>query len=109
MSVCGKCGVIGKWTTPTITYKPSQAEVADIEEIFAVISQGGEDILTLSIESAAITEDGFEWYLTQEQTSHLTTSKMAAIQIDYKTKEGRRYTTNPKQFSVVESAVPEVI
>lgn len=102
-------GVIGKWTTPTITYKPSKVDVSDVAEIFLTISQGGNDVVMLGKDAAAVTEDGFVWLLTQEQTSMLSTARMAAVQVDYKTNTGKRYTTVPQQFSVVNSAVSEVI
>lgn len=101
--------VIGKWTTPSITYKPSKVEMADVAEIYVTVSQGGKDILELDKSAATLTEDGFIWLLSQEQTSKLSVSQMAHVQVDYLTDAGKRYTTNPVRFMVVNSAVEEVI
>ena len=102
-------GKIAQWTTPSILYKPSQVEMADVAEIVVVVSQMGNPVITLTGDEANTTEEGFLWMLTQEQTSLLALSMTATVQVDYKTNEGRRYTTMPKTFEVLGSAFGEEI
>ena len=102
-------GVIAQWTTPSITYKPSKVQMEDVDEIYLTISQTGDEIIQLDKGAASVTEEGFIWLLSQEQTSALSTAKSALIQVDYKTTAGLRYTTMPKSVEVLNSAVKEVI
>lgn len=102
-------GSIVRWTTPIIVYKPSQAEIADIEEIFVVLKQKGIVKLKKGIEDASIDEEGFTWQFSQEETGTLQDGTLIKAQIDYKTVSGQRYTTNPVSLEPTESAVDEVI
>lgn len=100
---------IARWTTPTIIYKPSAVEVSTIQEIFMVISINNREVLKKDIEAASVASGSFSWVLTQEETAKLTTGTTASIKIDYKCHNGTRYTTNPRKYTVVDSAVNEVI
>lgn len=101
-------GEIARWTTPTITYKPSQVEMADITDIKMTIRQNGQVVLEKGMEAAQIDENGFAWLLSQEETGLLTQTLLLTVQVDYKTEGGLRYTTVPKTFNVVGSAINEV-
>lgn len=102
--------VIARWTTPTISYKPSQAEMNEVENIALVVSQGGQPVIERWKDTAGLDEDlGFIWLLTQEETAKLSAGKTANLKIDYLTIAGSRYTTGKLQLDVVESAVNEVI
>lgn len=111
MSVCcGKNkGVIGKWTTPSIMYKPTKVEMADVAEIYVKVSQRGTQIAQYGIDTAQRTEEGFIWLMSQEDTAKLQVTMTATVQVDYKTTGGLRYTTMPKTLEVVNSAVEEEI
>lgn len=105
MNECGRNGVIGKWTTPSIMYKPSKVEMTDVAEIYVTVSQVGTVVAQYGMEYAQITDEGFIWLMSQEDTAKLKTTMTATIQVDYKTTGGLRYTTVPKVLDVVNSAV----
>ena len=100
---------IARWTTPSVLYKPAQAEVSDVAEIYLVLRQKGEEKLRKSKADASISEDGFLWNFTQEDTGNLTANSTVRIQIDYVTKSGQRYTTRAVMTELINSAVNEVI
>lgn len=102
-------GTIARWTTPSIRYKPSQVEVDDIEEIYVVLSQNDKEKLRKSKADASISEDGFIWSFTQEDTGDLVANSTVKIQIDYVTNNGQRYTTKAVMTDLINSAVNEVI
>lgn len=102
-------GVIARWTTPSILYKPSMVEIENVAEIYLTIKQGGVTVVTKGYEDADITEDGFLWTLTQEDTSALANRRTATVQVDYKTLDAMRYTTVPKQYEIGDSGIQEVI
>ncbi|MBQ7146029.1 MAG: hypothetical protein IJR95_04595 [Lachnospiraceae bacterium] len=106
---CKSAEKMAAWTTPSIRYKPSQVEMSEVEEIIVIVSQMGKRVLELNKEGAAVSEDGFVWPLSQEETGLLSGTVVATIQVDYKTTSGLRYTTMPKSFDVVSSAVQGVI
>ena len=102
--------VIARWTTPTISYKPTQAELNEVEDIALVIKQGGTPILEKRKDEAGIDEDlGFVWLFSQEETAKLTTNRTANLKIDYLTVAQKRYTTGEIRLNVVESATDEVM
>lgn len=98
-----------RWTTPSVTYKPSMVEMQDVDEIFMVIKQGGSNVIVKDKSESETDETGFIWTLTQEETSLLQARRSAFIQIDYTDTAGNRYTTRPRQYEIVESALNEVI
>ena len=101
--------LIARWTTPAVTFKPSVAEISDIVEIEMVVNQGGE-VIRKGLDDATIVDDTYVWNFTQEESSKLTASRSAFVQIDYKTASGMRYTVYPpRKFNTVNSAVDEVI
>lgn len=100
--------IIARYTTPAITYKPSVVEVGNISEIFLVIKQQGFEKLRKSLEDASVSENGFTWLLSQEDTSSLCPNIPSMVQIDYLS-GAMRYTTVPKLYSITESAISEVI
>ena len=102
-------GNIARWTTPTVTYKPSQAEVQTIEEIYLAISQGGTMLIRKGIDEAEKLEDGFSWTFEQEETALLANHRTVSIQVDYKCYNGMRCTTMPRQYNIINSAINEVI
>ena len=102
-------GVVGKLTTPTITYKPSKVEIGEIVDVRMTVRQKGEIVIEKRLEDAEIGEHGFAWLLSQEDTNKLNSSLLMTVQVDYKTDGGLRYTTIPKSFDVVDSATSEVI
>lgn len=102
-------GVIARWTTPSVLYKPSAVEMENIAEIYLTIKQSGISVVTKSLEDADVTEDGYLWTLTQEETSALNSHRSAIIQVDYKTMDAMRYTTIPKQYDIGDSGIQEVI
>ena len=100
---------IARWTTPAITYKPSAVDIEDIDDIFLVIKQNGQEILRKGISDATVsTTTGFLWVFTQEETSLLNSQSVSVVQIDY-TSGTARYTTVPRQYRITESAIDEVI
>lgn len=100
---------IARWTTPSITYKPSAVEIDNITDIYLVIRQSGRVLITKDKDNAFIDENGFMWTLTQEDTALIEAKTNAIVQVDYKTESGMRYTTVPKQFTISDSAIQEVI
>lgn len=109
MGCAGKGGgQIARWTTPTIRYKPQAVEMSEVEEIYAAVKQKGETVLMKSLEDAYVSEDGYFWALSQEETGELIQNLIATVQVDYKTKSGQRYTTFTESFYVSGSARNEV-
>ena len=101
---------IARWTTPVVIYKPSAVNSEVISEIFMVImSQDGRRILTKGISDAIQENGGFTWNLSQVDTSKLIPGSVVKIKIDYKCLNGMRYTTNPRQYTVADSAVNKEI
>ena len=99
---------IARWTTPSITYKPSMVEIANVDEIYLVIKQNGQELVRKDKADAIIDENGFTWFFTQEETSVLSARVNATIQIDYLCGTAR-YTTVPRPYNITDSAVNEVI
>lgn len=100
---------IARWTTPAITYKPSAVDVEDIDDIFLVVKQNGQEILRKGLTDATVTTtDGFVWTFTQQETSALNSQSISVVQVDY-TSGTMRYTTVPRQYRITESAIDEVI
>lgn len=59
MNECGRNGVIGKWTTPSIMYKPSKVEITDVAEIYVTVSQvGNGSSATARSNAFEVTSDG---------------------------------------------------
>lgn len=99
---------IARWTTPSITYKPSLVDAADIAEIIMEISQGPYAIVK-TLADAILSDGRYYWRLTQEETGGLSTEKNCKLQIDYLSNAGDRYTTQKILISVINSAIDEVI
>ena len=99
---------IARYTTPSITYKPSMVEISNVDEIYLVIRQKGEERIRKDINDAIIDENGFTWFFSQEDTAKLNSRLGAAVQIDYLCGTAR-YTTKPRPYDITESAVDEVI
>ena len=100
--------VIARWTTPSITYKPSAVEVGNVDKIYMVIKQDDVEKIRKSIDDAIISEAGFTWYLEQTDTSKLAAKVVSAVKFDY-TSGSARYTTLPKRYEITDSAINEVI
>ena len=100
-------GTIARWTTPSITYKPSQVQVEDIGQIYVVLKQNGIVKLKKSINDASKSVDGFTWQLTQDDTKLFKSNVPVVVQVDYKTIAGQRYTTMPSRLDPAASAVDE--
>ncbi len=100
---------IARFTTPAITYKPSMVEIGNVDEIFLVVKQNGQEILRKGLTDATVTTtDGFVWTFTQQETSALNSQAISVVQVDY-TSGTMRYTTVPRQYRITESAIDEVI
>ncbi len=100
---------IARFTTPAITYKPSMVEIGNVDEIFLVVKQNGQEILRKGLTDATVTTtDGFVWTFTQQETSALNSQTISVVQVDY-TSGTMRYTTVPRQYRITESAIDEVI
>ena len=102
-------GEIARWTTPTLWYKPKEAEISEIVAVYAVISQIGRPVIQKSIEEAIIVDGGFLWRFTQEEMGILTQHITGKIKIDYKTNTGDRFTTRAFEYAISGSAVDGVI
>lgn len=102
-------GILARWTTPSITFKPSQVTVDQIAEIYITLSQRGTPKLVKGLNDAELTEDGFIWRFSQEDTGILAKNVTVEIQIDYLTHTEQRYTTMPVTYQAMNSAVDEVI
>lgn len=101
--------VIARWTTPSITYKPSATTPDNIAEIRLVISQNGADVIVKDQTTATINGGAFIWDFAQGETAVLVLGKMASVKIDYLTNDGKRYTTRRFDANVVDSAIDEEI
>lgn len=101
-------GCIARWTTPSITYKPSAVEIANVDEIYLVIKQGGVEVIRKDKDAATVSTNGFTWFLEQTDTSLLSAKRVSVVQIDY-TSGTARYTTIPRQYEITDSAINEVI
>lgn len=99
---------IARWTTPSITFKPSMVEISEVDEIYLVVKQNGKECIRKSIEDAVIDANGFTWFFTQEDTSVLNSRLDASVQIDYLCGTAR-YTVKPRPYDITDSAVDEVI
>lgn len=99
---------IARYTTPSITYKPSMVEISNVDEIYLVIRQREAEVIRKDLDDAIVDENGFTWFLSQEDTSALSSKFTASIQIDYLCGTAR-YTTKPMPYDISDSAVDEVI
>lgn len=100
---------IARWTTPAITFKPSAVEVAEVDEIWLVLSQNGNEVLFKTKEDATISEEnGFVWILSQQDTAKFCPGFAVVAQIDYLA-GSTRYTVNPVDYGVTNSAKNEVM
>lgn len=99
---------LARWTTPALSYKPASVAAADIDDIFIVIKQNGQEILRKSKAESTIDQGRFVWVLTQTETALFDSSNRVTIQIDY-TSGSLRYTTRPRVYEIRESAINEVI
>ncbi len=100
--------LIARYTTPSITYKPSLVEIAEVDKIFLVVKQNGQEVIRKDIDDAITDENGFTWYLEQEDTALLDTRVSAVVKIDYLSGTAR-FTTEPKTYNVTNSGIEEVI
>lgn len=100
---------IARFTTPAFTYKPSMVRVSDVAKIFFVLWQDDDILVQKDITQATVSENGFTWILSQNETQILVSRKKAFGKIDYLTTSGLRYTTRTKVFEITESAINEVI
>ena len=101
---------IARWTTPSISYKPSANAAENIAEIYLVIKQRDVILIKKDQTSATINEEGaFVWEFAQGETSVLEINTPASIKVDYKTNDGKRYTTKIFSTSVSDSAIDEEI
>ncbi len=105
----GKDGLVARLTTPAFRYKPKAVDMADITKIYLVIKMNGASVISKDISEASVSEDGYTWILTQEETQLLMVGRTASAQIDYLTDSGMRYTTVPKVYEITDSAINEVI
>lgn len=100
---------IARWTTPSISYKPSMVQASDVVEIKCVLTQNGTDLIVKDINSATLSEGRFVWTLTQEESASLAMNRKAYLQFDFLTNGGDRYTTVPKEYEIVNSAIDGAI
>ena len=100
---------IARWTTPSIIYKPSLVEVADVADICLTIKQLDSSVLEKGMDEATVSADGFVWHFSQEETSLLSTIKNATVKIDYKDSSGERYTTREFGYKISDSGKQEVM
>ena len=105
----GHNGLVARLTTPAFRYKPSAVDMADITKIYLVIKMNGASVISKDISEASISEDGYTWILSQEETQKLIVGRTAEAKIDYLTNSGMRYTTAPKVYEITDSAINEVI
>ena len=102
-------GWVARLTTPAFTYKPSAVDMADVSKIYLVIKQNGVSVIEKDKDDATVTESGFTWVMSQEETQTLMIERSISVQVDYLTDGGLRYTTVPKFYEVTDSAINEVI
>lgn len=100
---------IARWTTPSLTYKPSAVSMNTISEVYLVIKQNGQVIIEKTLQDAIVSENGYRWDLSQADSSKLLCKHPATIQVDYKCLDGKRYTTKLKSCEICNSAKNEVI
>ena len=74
---------IARFTTPLLWFKPSSVEPSEINKIFLVLSQDGNEILRKDITQAQISEGYFVWVFSQEDTSLFDSRKVAVAKIDF--------------------------
>lgn len=99
---------IARWTTPSITYKPSLVLPANIIEIVMEIEQGTYKIVK-RLSDATVSDGRYYWRLTQQETGRLAAGRPCKVKIDYLSDSGDRYTTKDCVVDVLNSAIDEVI
>ena len=100
--------VIARWTTPSITYKPSAVAIGDVDQIYMVISQNEVEKIRKSKDDATIGENGFTWGLEQTDTSKLEAKVISYVQFDYLSGTAR-FTTQPRKYTITNSGINEVL
>ena len=100
---------IVRWTTPSISFKPSATTANNITEIVLAISQNGANIIKKFLADATIASGTFTWQLTQTESAALTDGIEASVRVDYLTNTGLRYTVRPQKAAVSSSALNEVL
>lgn len=100
---------IARWTTPTISFKPSAVPIQDVDAILLVLSQNGNEVLRKNKDDAMIDSTrGFIWFLEQADTAKFCPGFAVVIQIDYLA-GSTRYTIKPVEYGVTNSATNEVM
>lgn len=98
--------VIG--TTPTITYKFSVVDVADITSAILTIKERGENIIEKTLADASIGEDTLSWTLTQQETLDIG-ARPASMMLNWKLRDGTRGASKEENITGVNNHVREVM
>lgn len=100
---------LARWTTPSLSFKPSAEEIANIVNVALVIKQDAKVILEKDQTEAEISDGMFIWNFSQEETSLLKAYKDSTVKIDYTTISGMRYTTRDVTYNILDSGKQEVL
>ncbi len=84
---------ITRGTTPTITYSFKVVDPADIEAAYLTITQAGNKVVELSLDTAEVGEHTLAWQLTQAETLLLNERFGAEIQLRYRLRDGTAHAT----------------
>lgn len=87
-----------KGTTPTIIYKFSQVDVADITAAYITIKTGNNSVLEKDLTVAIISEDSLAWRFTQEET--LTFGTEISVMINWLLTDGTRGASNKSKIII---------
>lgn len=100
--------VIG--TTPTIRYKFSIVDPADLSEAILTIKDSRtQEKLRKTLDTATVGTDSIEWTLTQEETLSLGTGSALSMMLNWLTNSGVRGASAEEAVVAVNNHIREVI
>lgn len=92
--------MIIRGTTPTIKFTFNVVDPANIAAAYLTIT--GQTVTEKDISSMTVGEDFVSWDFTQEETLAFTPGKEVAIQLRYRTTDGKAYATRRIRETVID-------
>ena len=100
--------VIG--TTPTIRYKFSIVDPADLSEAILTIKDSRKtEKLRKTLDTATVGTDSIEWTLTQEETLSLGTGSALSMMLNWLTADGTRGASAEESVTMANNHIREVM
>lgn len=102
-------GNIVRGTTPLIRYTFNSITVTDITTAYLVLKQGGNAVITKTLDDCTVGNGFLDWILEQEDTLALCDRRPCEICLDWLLNDGTRGVGRTAQVGVSNPAKNEVI